>query len=52
MNMTVLYLILLVAAGVCFGVSAFRPVASRVNFMALGLLLWVLVPLLQLAQRV
>jgi hypothetical protein len=52
--MTLLYLILLIAAAVCFGMAAFasnRRGRGRVNLMALGLLLWVLVPLLQTLDR-
>lgn len=49
--MDVLFLILLVLAFVCFGAAAFG-VASRVNLMSLGLLFWVLVPLIQTAQLV
>lgn len=55
--MTVIYLLLLLGAAICFGVAAFAGhVASshdtgsaraRVNFVALGLLLWVLVPLIE-----
>jgi len=46
--MSILFLLLLVGAAVCFAIAAFvksQPV--RINFVALGLLLWVLVPLLQ-----
>lgn len=47
--MEVLCLVLLLAAAVCFGIAAFAlpRTPSRVNFVGLGLLLWVLVPLLQ-----
>lgn len=48
--MTVLYLILLILATVCFGAAASNRVASRVNLVALGLLLWVAVPLIQTIQ--
>lgn len=42
--MHVVFAILLIAAAVCFGVSAFLvPTRTRVNFVALGLLFWVLV---------
>ncbi len=66
--MRVLYLILLIAAGVCFALAAVipswtiarhsrpamnsqtpRPVS--VDLLAVGLLLWVLVPLIQTADR-
>lgn len=39
--MGVVLLVLLLAAAVCFAVAA-ANVASRVNLVALGLLLWVL----------
>jgi len=39
-------LVLLVIAAVCFGLAAFGVVGGRVNLLALGLLAWVLVPLL------
>lgn len=39
--------ILLFLAFVCFVLAAFGVVVSRVNFIALGLALWVLVPMLQ-----
>lgn len=52
--MAILFLLLLLGAAICFGVAAFaRPVADRtgrVNLVALGLLLWVLVPLIQALQ--
>lgn len=38
-------LILYLIAAICFGLAAFG-VAARVNLLALGLLAWVLVPLL------
>ena len=38
-------LILLIAAAVCFALAAFG-VTARVNLVALGLLFWVLVPLI------
>lgn len=56
--MTVLYLILLVLAAVCFAVAAFRGASQAldngrgVNLVALGLLFWILVPLLQALQAV
>jgi len=40
----VLMVLLLAAAAVCFGLAAFG-VASRVNLVAAGLLLWVLTAL-------
>jgi hypothetical protein len=57
--MNLLFLLLLLAAAVCFGIAAFGHgrsatradgavvVTQRVNFVALGLLFWVLVPLIQ-----
>lgn len=45
--MHILIIILLIGAAVCFAVSAFAVAKTRVNLLALGLLLWVLVPLLQ-----
>lgn len=45
--MNTLYLLLLVAALVCFVISAFQVRATRVNPLALGAALWVLVPILQ-----
>ena len=49
--MTAVYLILLVGAAVCFGLEAAGVTTRRLFLLALGLLLWVLVPLLQTAQR-
>jgi len=40
-------LVLFIIAAVCFGLAAFVPV-GRVNLVPLGLLAWVLVPLLHL----
>lgn len=48
--MTVLFFILLLSAGVCFGLAANRTVA-RVEFLGLGLLLWVLVDLIKVGQN-
>lgn len=47
--MEVLYLVLLIAAAVSFAIAAFAVPRTppRVNYIGLGLLLWVLVPLLQ-----
>jgi hypothetical protein len=53
--MDTLYLILYIAAAICFLVAAFAVTATaaattrvtaRVNLVALGLLFWVLVPLI------
>jgi hypothetical protein len=49
--MDVVTLLLLLAAAVCFTLAAFG-VSARVNFIALGLLFWVLVPLLGAALAV
>lgn len=46
--MHVIFVILLVAAAISFGVAAFAvPTRTRVNFVGLGLLLWVLVDLIK-----
>jgi hypothetical protein len=50
--MVVIYLLLLIGAAVCFGAAAFGRTTPRVNLTALGLLLWVLVPLIQTLVRV
>ncbi len=51
--MTVLYLILLLLAAVCFALEAFTDVrASRVHLIGAGLFFWVLVPLIQTVQTV
>lgn len=50
MDLIVLFFILYLLAGVCFGLAAGR-VKNRVDFLALGLLLFVLVPLIQTAQK-
>jgi hypothetical protein len=43
--MTLLYILLLVAGAVCFLLATFNaPV--KLNLVALGLLLWILVPLI------
>lgn len=47
--MHLLFLLLLVLAAVCFGLTALG-VSGRINLLALGLLAWVLCPLIQLAQ--
>lgn len=43
--MDVLVLMLLIAAAVCFGIAS-ANVATRINLVALGLLLWVLTAVL------
>lgn len=50
--MQTLYMILFLLAGVSFGLAAGGIVVRRVNFIALGLLLWVAVPFIQAVQRV
>jgi hypothetical protein len=40
-----IYLALYLLAAVFFGLAAFNVASARVNFVALGLLAWVLVPL-------
>ncbi len=54
MNMTVLFLIfllLLLGALGCFGFAAFSARQPRVNLIALGLALWVLVDVIQALVR-
>jgi hypothetical protein len=41
-----LNIVLLLIAAVCFGLAAFGVGGGRVNLVALGLLAWVLVPLI------
>jgi hypothetical protein len=48
--MEVLLLVLLIAAAVCFGLAA-ANLATRVNLVALGLLLWVLTAIVPAAQK-
>jgi len=53
--MQVLYLILYLIAAVLFALAAFEnrvdgPRRVPINFLALGLLAWVLVPLIETAQ--
>ena len=45
--MTALFLLLYILAGVFFGLAAGRVAARRVDFLALGLLAWVVVEVLQ-----
>ena len=49
--MTAIYLVLLILSAVCFAAAASERVATRYNLVALGLLFWVLVPLIQMAHR-
>ncbi len=50
--MTVIYLLLFIASAACFAIAAFAPkmVGNRVGLVPLGLLLFVLVPLIQTVQ--
>ncbi len=51
MTMTVIYLILLIAALVCFLIAAFAPSQpARINLVALGLGFWVSIALIQTVQ--
>lgn len=50
--MEVLYLVLYIVAAILFALASFAPTATtgataRFNLVALGLLAWVLVPLIQ-----
>lgn len=45
------YLVLYLLSAVFFGLAAFGVVARKVDFVALGLLVWVLVPLFQTLQK-
>lgn len=49
--MDVITLVLLLAGAVCFGLAA-ANVATRVNLVALGLLLWVITALIPAVQGV
>lgn len=59
-NVDTLYVILYIVAAICFAVAAFwrdtldpntprtrNGIGDRINFVALGLLFWVCVPLIQ-----
>lgn len=48
--MEVVILLLLIAGAVCFGLAA-ANVASRINLVALGLLLWIITVIIPAAQR-
>lgn len=50
--MTLVYLLLLAVAAICFAAAAFRREQVRVNLVAAGLLAWVLVPLIQTLRTV
>jgi hypothetical protein len=47
--LAVIYLILLVAGAVCLALAV-KPVTARINLVALGLLSWILVPLIHAAR--
>jgi hypothetical protein len=47
--MAILFLVLLIAAFLCFLAATFN-VAARINLLALGFALWVLVPLIQIGE--
>lgn len=49
--MNTLYFILLLLGAVSFALAAFSVVFRKINLMALGLLFWVLVPLIQTLKR-
>jgi hypothetical protein len=44
--MDVVYLLLLLAAAICFALASVRDWSPRVYLVALGLFFWVLVPLI------
>ena len=44
-------LILYLIAAICFALAAIGVAVHRINLIALGLLAWVLVPLIHQAQR-
>lgn len=48
--MHALYLVLYIIAGVCFALAITDKVAPRINLIAIGLLAWVAVPLIQTAR--
>lgn len=54
--MVVIFLLLLIGAAICFALAAFNVALGDrgrgVNLVALGLLLWVLVDVIQQLQRV
>jgi predicted S18 family serine protease len=49
--MLVISLILLILAAGCFAAAAFNVASPRVNLIALGLLFWVVVPLIATIDR-
>lgn len=46
-----LYFVLYLLAGVCFGLAAGGVFHKRVNFLAFGLLFWVVVEVIQTFQK-
>lgn len=49
--MKTLYLVLLIAGAICFALASVSAVVHpRLNLVALGLLAWILVPLIELTQ--
>lgn len=49
--MELLVVLLLIAGAVSFALAAFRPQTTRISLVALGLLFWILVPLMQAFVR-
>lgn len=49
--MTTFYLLFYLIAGILFGLAAGGVTAKKVNFLALGLLFWVLVEIVQTFQK-
>lgn len=49
--MRTLDICLYVAAAVCFLIAAANPPIPRINLIALGLLLWILIPTITLARN-
>ena len=49
--MLVITLVLLILAAASFAAAAFNVASARVNLLSLGLLFWVLVPLISTIDR-
>jgi hypothetical protein len=49
--MEVVLLLLLLAGAICFGLAAADRTFGKVNTLALGLLFWILVPLINAFQH-
>jgi hypothetical protein len=45
--MDIVFLLLLLAGALCFAVAVARTFEPKLNLIALGLLFWILVPLIQ-----